>query len=1153
MLRFVFVAFFVRFAPLLRVCNSERNLRPNVVWIMADDLGWGEVGLYPSNSSHGRIATPHLDQFGREGIIFRQAYAGYTVCAPSRTAFFTGRHSGNFLKWGLNGEALRPNQTQTTLPQLLSQAGYRTGAFGKVAPLTSPLQQGFDTFLGQVDQALCHNMYPVKIDSGMEQLNFKLSGNLGAKSRDLCMESPEAYNYTIDIFHDHGMAWLEAAASEASRRPFFLFLSYTIPHAGGWSDAPKSLESGNPVPCDLQYADEQWPDVEKDHAAVITYLDSKVGDLLARLKALNIDKDTLVFFASDNGAHSEGGHDHRFFDSTGGLRGYKRSMFEGGVRSPTMVRWPDSIPAGRVSDFAWAFWDVLPTIAEIAGASVPNGLDGISIVPELKGSFQKEHDYLYFTWIGEGGEGTGSGTRMKQEPGYTIRQDIGSQVRQVQFCAAVPVPDYRPSLSDEMHLFDLCEDPFEKTDIAAVKPSTVLQLKQLAVSKNLSCMCYQHDQSMADDVATATAVAAASCISKTGGSGGYVEACHTETKVFSNREARNFARKTTANYLLSISEDACFVSHARESLNVREWPLLANLRAGAWYAPTDSVDATCYFKSMDGHRNQWDFSIGRLNLRVAHMAADSGGVVLVDCTGNRRKTFPDSLSKTVPIWTAVLQSMVATLQVPGMGAETFPDPDAFLHLRTAKAERPDISKLLPEWVEKLRKNLPEAEAMELVAALKGRKLRPFWVCPTDDLNKLKDELEALKEEHAIVLCMSASKVAGSTTYIQGAGDDEEAWARQLGLSPARFWRHAEELLELARSTPQEVDAAIKALPASQTQDVPMQDTAKVLVEVEMAPLSFIGGTGLAVGNFASAAPPGVWDSVDAVLNCGGEEHPEMKGDPRYLHLPAADEKKHDPTKRWWQEVLLPRALSFIARSLQRGEKVLIHCSRGDNRCPAVAAAALAAFFGPGGTGSFHLAKLRLEKADLRRCLVMVQCYHPNCMVPRRIMQFLNLFFVTEDGGWSSWQSAEVLTDQGFALYISGAFFAQSLPLLRQLGVSHIVNVTKAPNAFESKFTYHQVAIEDDRSINLLQVLDAALAFIHDARTQSCNCCVLVHCREGVSRSVSVVLAYLMRFEQLSLSDAMRLLQERRSGSCRPNAGFLQQLKAFEQGLDRTQR
>lgn len=240
------------------------------------------------------------------------------------------------------------------------------------------------------------------------------------------------------------------------------------------------------MPCDLQYADEQWPDVEKDHAAVITYLDDKVGDLLARLKALKVDKNTLVFFASDNGAHSEGGHDHRFFDSTGGLRGYKRSMFEGGVRSPTMVRWPDGIPAGRVSDFSWAFWDVLPTIAEIAGASVPNGLDGISIVPELKGSFQKEHDYLYFTWIGEGGKGTGSGSDLKQEPGYTIRQGCWKGV--VPHCDAALL---QPRLADEMHLFDLCEDPFEKTDIAAVKPSIVLQLKQLAVSKNLSCMCYQ--------------------------------------------------------------------------------------------------------------------------------------------------------------------------------------------------------------------------------------------------------------------------------------------------------------------------------------------------------------------------------------------------------------------------------------------------------------------------------------------------------------------------------------------------------------------------------------------------------------------------------------------------------------------------------------
>ncbi|CAE7027085.1 RIT1 [Symbiodinium natans] len=321
-----------------------------------------------------------------------------------------------------------------------------------------------------------------------------------------------------------------------------------------------------------------------------------------------------------------------------------------------------------------------------------------------------------------------------------------------------------------------------------------------------------------DEAATEVACATSrSCSAKSPGRG-YI----AEAKACSNREARNIARKTTANYLLSISEDASFVSHACASLNVHDWPLLANLRAGAWYVPSQSVDASCYFKSMDGHRNQWDFSLGRLNLHVAHMAANSssGGVVLVDCTGNRKKTFPDSLSKTVPIWSAVLQSVVA----PDMDACSA--VDAFLHLRTAQAERPDIQKLLPEWVDKLRKVLPETEASELADALKGRSLRPFWVCPSDDLLQLKEELDALRAKHVVILCISASKVvAGSTSYIQGAGDDEEAWARQLGLSPARFWQHADVLLEAARSKPQEVDAVIQALLEVDGKDGTTQDEA----------------------------------------------------------------------------------------------------------------------------------------------------------------------------------------------------------------------------------------------------------------------------------------------------------------------------------------
>merc|ERR1719188_887319 len=143
------------------------------------------------------------------------------------------------------------------------------------------------------------------------------------------------------------MKWLEKEAK--GQDPFFLYLSFTIPHAGGWGDAPATPEQGAPVPSDLQYADESWPDVEKDHAAVITYLDGKVGDLMYRLKKLGVDDNTIVFFATDNGAHLEGGHSHLFFNSTGGLKGHKRSMFEGGTRSPTMVRWPGKIASGQTS------------------------------------------------------------------------------------------------------------------------------------------------------------------------------------------------------------------------------------------------------------------------------------------------------------------------------------------------------------------------------------------------------------------------------------------------------------------------------------------------------------------------------------------------------------------------------------------------------------------------------------------------------------------------------------------------------------------------------------------------------------------------------------------------------------------------------------
>jgi len=448
--------------------------RPNIIWVMADDLGVGEVGLFPASSPHGRIATPHLDQFGREGTVFLKAYAGYTVCAPSRTTFFTGRHSGSFKKHSLSGASIAVSENVTTIAQVLQRAGYATGAFGKVAPLLSPLEQGFDAFLGQIDQALCHNMYPRAIDVGFSQLNFNLTGNWRPKSRELCMAEPHAFNFTIDVFHAAAMQWLEKVAH--GQKPFFMYLSFTIPHAGGWGDAPDTPEDGAPVPSDLQYADKPWPDVEKDHAAAITWLDSKVGDLMDRLKALGIDSDTLVLFASDNGAHVEGGHDITFFNSTGGLLGHKRSLFEGGTRSPSMARWPGRVPV-RSSDYAWAFWDVLPTFAELAGTDAPEGLDGQSLVPMLMGREQAPPEYLFWTWPGPGRKGAPSG--------YGVR--VGDWKGVVPHCTAA----LEPSLDDKLQLYDLKRDPFETTDVAAQHQNVVRQLKELVMSKGISCHCYQ--------------------------------------------------------------------------------------------------------------------------------------------------------------------------------------------------------------------------------------------------------------------------------------------------------------------------------------------------------------------------------------------------------------------------------------------------------------------------------------------------------------------------------------------------------------------------------------------------------------------------------------------------------------------------------------
>lgn len=257
-------------------------------------------------------------------------------------------------------------------------------------------------------------------------------------------------------------------------------------------------ESGAPVPSDLQYAQQAWPDVEKDHAAVISYLDKYVGDVFATLQRLGHDDDTLVLFASDNGAHLEGGHQPAFFNSTGGLKGHKRSLFEGGVRTPTLARWPKQITAGRVSDHPWAFWDVLPTFAELAGVTdMPKDLAGASIVSDLLGrpATAAPERFLYFTWPGTGvppasgaPEAPGDDVlEYKKGSGYAVR--VGDWKGIVPYCADKTT--LRPSAQDALQLYHLPSDPFETTDVAATNPSVVAKLRGQVLGKNLTCRCYQ--------------------------------------------------------------------------------------------------------------------------------------------------------------------------------------------------------------------------------------------------------------------------------------------------------------------------------------------------------------------------------------------------------------------------------------------------------------------------------------------------------------------------------------------------------------------------------------------------------------------------------------------------------------------------------------
>ncbi|WP_182865094.1 arylsulfatase [Rhodopirellula sp. JC639] len=438
----------------LTTCAAEN--RPNIIYIMVDDLGYGDLGCYGQK----QIQTPHLDQMAAEGMRFTDHYAGHTVCRPSRLVLWTGQHVGHTGLTGNRSRSLTGNEP--TVAKLLQQAGYATGGVGKWAlgHVDSPEEvnndghpnrNGFDYWYGYLNQSNAHNYYPPYLWENDRQVF--LPGNVlmdhpMARGR----VSEKKVTYSHDKMTDAALDFIQ----RNHRSPFLMHIHWTIPHAN--NEGGRVLKDGMEVPDYGIYADRPWPNPEKGFAAMITRMDADVGRLFQLLKDLGIDENTLVIFTSDNGPHREGNHDHEYFDSNGVLKGYKRSMHEGGIRVPMIARWPGKVAAGSRSDLPSAFWDFLPTACEIAGVEPPNDIDGISYLPTLlnKSADQRQHEYLY--WASQEGE-TMIGIRKGPWKLVRYRKDRDGQ------------PDWR--------LYDLRNDLGETNDLAAKHPEQVQEILDL--------------------------------------------------------------------------------------------------------------------------------------------------------------------------------------------------------------------------------------------------------------------------------------------------------------------------------------------------------------------------------------------------------------------------------------------------------------------------------------------------------------------------------------------------------------------------------------------------------------------------------------------------------------------------------------------------
>jgi arylsulfatase A len=429
---------------------------PNILLIHADDLGYGDLSAY--GQSH--FQTPNLDRLAKEGIRFTNYYSGSTVCAPSRAALMTGFHTGHAWIRGNGDIPLRDEDV--TIAMLLRSAGYRTAVIGKWGlgvPGTTgqPDKKGFEYSFGFLDHRHAHRQFTDHLYRDAKPVETDLN-------RD----------YVNDLFTRETAAFIE----RKDPRPFFVYLNYTVPHAelrvpedaleplkGRFQEKPFVNEKADarqagasPDSVSLGYRSQPAP--KAAFVAMITRMDRDIGQLLDLLAKQGLDRRTLVMFTSDNGPHREGGADPAFFNSSGGLRGIKRDLYDGGIRVPMIARWSGTIPAGRVSYHEWAHWDMLPTLAELAGAKPPAGIDGMSMARALRGESQARHEFMYWEFHERGFQ---QAVRMGEWKAVRLKKD------------------------GPLELYDLPDDPYEQRDVSSRFPEVVAKIeKYLATARTES-------------------------------------------------------------------------------------------------------------------------------------------------------------------------------------------------------------------------------------------------------------------------------------------------------------------------------------------------------------------------------------------------------------------------------------------------------------------------------------------------------------------------------------------------------------------------------------------------------------------------------------------------------------------------------------------